>query len=834
MKLPDIHLTVAGPTHQRAEELLAEHRQSIYKDTDRLFAALMFLQWIGAIAASLWLSPASWAGASAQTHIHVWAAIFLGGTISFLPIFLALSRPGHTSTRYIIAIAQMLMSSLLIHVTGGRIETHFHIFGSLAFLSFYRDWRVLVPATLVVAADHILRGVFWPESIYGVLTINEFRWLEHAGWVIFEDVFLFIAIRRSSNEMWDIAKTTAKIRNLNQSLESRVHERTLQLETSNLELEKEVVDRRMTEEALRSSENRFRSVVESANDAIISADRNGKLLSWNDSACRIFGYQREEVLGRSVSLLFPEMYSKQIDGDGAHLFNSGLMSVGRKAMELNGLKKGGGEFPIEISISSWQTSEGTLYGGVIRDVSKRKTREDQLAHQALHDPLTNLANRILFRDRVEHALEKRSRNRCLVSVLFLDLDNFKTINDSLGHAAGDELLMAVAARLENCLRPTDTAARLGGDEFAVLIEDGNRSDGGVIVAERIRDTLRAPFRINGKEVFIGTSTGIATATDGNEDPSEILRNADTAMYIAKNEGKDRYAVFESRMHETVLKRVQIEEDLRRAIELRQFEVFYQPIVDLKSGRPIGLEALTRWLHPERGLVSPADFIPVAEETNLILPLGAWILEESCRRARAWQLELDREELAISVNISHRQFHHDSLVTLVKDTLLKTGLSAASLILEITEGTMLADTDAAQKKFEELKDLGVRLAIDDFGTGYSSLSYLQRFPIDILKIDKSFIDNVESGSEASAVAKAIITMSSSLHMTTIAEGIENGRQFTKLRTLGCEMGQGFHIAKPLRAKEATEFLHASFQEPKKVTEESTLKIKLHSTELALAH
>jgi diguanylate cyclase (GGDEF)-like protein/PAS domain S-box-containing protein len=807
MKQTDIELTITGPTFERAEELFAEHRQRIFKQTDRMFAVLMFIQWVGGIIAAFYLSPATWVGAYSETHIHIWAAILLGGLISFFPIFLALTRPGASSTRYVIAIAQMLMSSLLIHLTGGRIETHFHIFGSLAFLSFYRDWRVLLPATLIVAADHVFRGTFWPESIYGVLTADNWRWVEHAGWVIFEDIFLFIAVNRSVKEMWNTAKTTAKIRNLNLGLETRVLERTLQLETINKDLEKEVGERRSTEEALRLSENRFRSVVESANDAIVSTDNNGQILSWNDSARQIFGYSSEEILGQSISVLFPEVYSQQlIDSKSTHLLDSSLMRIGRRATELSGLRKDKTEFPLEISLSSWETSDGTFYGSVIRDVTERKSLEEQLTQQALHDPLTNLANRILFRDRVEHALEKVSRNHTLVSVLFLDLDNFKTINDSLGHAAGDDLLLSVAQRLQACLRPNDTAARLGGDEFAVLLEDTNRIEGGVIVAERIRDILRTPFRINGNDVFIRTSVGIASAIKGDEDPAELLRNADVAMYMAKSRGKDCYALFEPEMHEAVLKRVQLEDDLRKAIEEHEFEIYYQPIVDLNSNKLIGMEALSRWNHPERGLIAPADFIPVAEETNLILPLGRWVLEEACRQAREWQLQCgNNEDLAITVNISGRQFQDDSLFLAVDDALSRSGLSARSLILEITEGTMLTNTDATLRKLNELKEMGVRLAIDDFGTGYSSLSYLQRFPIDILKIDKTFIDKIELGKEGSAVTRAILTMSSTLHLTTIAEGIETPEQISSLQTMGCEMGQGYHFAKPLTKEDMDVFL-----------------------------
>jgi diguanylate cyclase (GGDEF)-like protein/PAS domain S-box-containing protein len=570
---------------------------------------------------------------------------------------------------------------------------------------------------------------------------------------------------------------------------------------------------------LLASEERFRSVVDSANDAIISTDHTGGILSWNNSARKIFGYSLDEILGKSISVLFPPFYSTQlVDSESGHLLTSRIMHTGSKATELKGVKKDGNEFPLEISVSSWETAEGNSYSGIIRDVTERRSLEDQLTYQTLHDPLTKLANRVLFGDRVAHALEKISRNHALVSVLFLDLDNFKTINDSLGHAAGDDLLLSVANRLQACLRPHDTAARLGGDEFAVLLEDSTDLKGGTIIAERLQDILRTPFLLDGKEVFVSVSIGIATTSSAEEDPAALLRNADLAMYIAKSEGKDRYAVFENEMHEIAVRRFQLEADMRQAIEHEDFEVYYQPIIDLQSEKIIGMEALTRWNHPERGLVPPLDFIPIAEETNLILPLGRWILEEACRQARKWQIECERgDDLAITVNISSRQFQDGALVATVTEALQRSGLSAGSLILEITESTMLNDTDATSKKLNELKDLGVRLAIDDFGTGYSSFSYLQRFPVDFLKIDKSFIDKIELGNEGSAVTKAIITMSNTLHLTTIAEGIESPGQRSSLQTLGCEMGQGYHFAKPLRRDDMTEFLHRSFSKPHVIKE-----------------
>lgn len=563
-----------------------------------------------------------------------------------------------------------------------------------------------------------------------------------------------------------------------------------------------------TLEILSESENRFRSIVESANDAIILTDSQGKIISWNKTAEVIFGYRETEILGQMLSTLFPPISRSKIFGDSKtdSMLASGLLHPGSKAIELEGLKKEGSRFPLEISLSSWETAEGIFYTGIIRDITERKSLEDQLTHLALHDPLTKLANRVLFRNRVELSLERAKRSSLPIAVLFLDLDNFKTINDSLGHAAGDELLISVAERIRACLRTSDTPARLGGDEFAVLIEDTKHTEGAVLVAERIKDVLSSPFLINGKTVFVGASIGIASTVTSQENPEELLRNADVAMYIAKNQGKGCYAVFENKMHEALVQRVEIESELRRAIDRKEFVLHYQPIINLQSKQIVGMEALVRWNHPQRGLIPPMEFIPIAEESNLILPLGQWILEEACEQANKWQNQFGGESLlSITVNISNRQFEHKLLVETVTNALLKSGLSPQNLILEITENTMLENSEATGKKLQELKDLGVRLAIDDFGTGYSSLSYLQRFPVDILKIDKSFIDKINLSKEGAAVARAIITMGDTLQLRTIAEGIETPEQISELQNLGCELGQGYHFAKPLDKDSMSTFL-----------------------------
>ena len=671
------------PSRLRVQRLFTEHQQAIYKRTDRMFAGLMVIQWLAGIAAALWISPRTWAGPYSQTHIHVWAAVFLGSAISLFPITLALLRPGETSTRYIIATAQMLMSSLLIHLTGGRLETHFHVFGSLAFLAFYRDWRVLVPATVVVAADHFLRGMFWPESVYGVLAVSNWRWLEHAGWVLFEDTFLFIAIRRNVGEMWDIAGRTDEIKGLNEGLEQRVAERTAQLVAANEELTTEV--------------------------------------------------------------------------------------------------------------------------GV------RKQVEEQLLHNAFHDGLTGLANRALFLDHLKLALGRAERHEeYQFAVLFLDLDRFKFVNDSLGHTVGDQLLVGIARRLETAMRPGDTVSRLGGDEFTVLLDDLGDAGEAQAVAERLQRELSMPYNLGGHEVFITVSIGIALSAAYYHRPEDILQDADTAMYRAKRLGKARHEVFNQAMRTHAEDVLGMERDLRRAVERQELFLQYQPIISLDTGGLRGFEALVRWQHPERGLIPPLKFIPIAEETGQIIPLGIWILSEACRQMRRWQdMSPAGEPLTISVNLSCKQFMQPDLLEQIQAVLRETDLDPRSLKLEITETVVMENIETATRTLEQLRALGVELSIDDFGTGYSSLSYLQSFPVSTLKVDRSFVSRITESDGTAEIVRTIMRLAQSLGMDVVAEGVETERQLAELTGMDCEFGQGYYFSEPMDEDAAEAFLLSHF-------------------------
>jgi len=439
---------------------------------------------------------------------------------------------------------------------------------------------------------------------------------------------------------------------------------------------------------------------------------------------------------------------------------------------------------------------------------------EHFRHAAFHDSLTNLPNRALLADHLRLAIERsRRRDDHLFGVLFLDLDRFKTLNDSLGHAAGDRLLVEVARRLERCSRPTDTVARLGGDEFAVLLDGLESQYDAVRVAERVQEEVVRPFYLGGHEVYTAASIGITLSTHGYDDPENVLRDADTAMYRAKEKGKARYELFDAEMHADALARLRLENDLRRAVEHREFDVYYQPIVALSTGRLSGFEALVRWRHPERGLVMPSEFIPLAEETRIIADIGEFVLRESCRQLSEWrELLSSHHSLTISVNLSSKQLTKPGLVESVRQILRETGLPPQCLKLEITESAVMDNAESAATLLTQLRSLGLQLSIDDFGTGYSSLSYLHRFPVDTLKIDRSFVSRMGEDGENAEIVRTIVTLASNLGMTVIAEGVETEQQHAQLEALTCAYGQGYLYSKPVDAESALSLIRQNQSAP----------------------
>jgi diguanylate cyclase (GGDEF)-like protein/PAS domain S-box-containing protein len=555
-------------------------------------------------------------------------------------------------------------------------------------------------------------------------------------------------------------------------------------------------------EKRRHSESRFRSIVQTSSDVICITDLDGTITWCARSVEHICGYRVEDVVGRKLwSFLHPD------DIDDAGYFASAVSRPNAA---------GAADVRLRIADGSYRAFHGTgrnlqhdpAVGGLLftgLDVTERLRLEDQLRQRAFHDPLTELANRALFVDRLEHALDRQLRGDQQVAVLFVDLDDFKMVNDSLGHQAGDELLMLVAHRLSASLRLGDTAARFGGDEFAVLLEQADE-ERATQVADRILAELAGPFDLGDCEVFVRASIGVAVADSAACDGNTLLRNADMAMYHAKTAGKGRHQTFRPSMHAHATKRLELHGDLRRAIERDELVVHYQPIIDLPTGRPASFEALVRWQHPSRGMLMPNDFIPLAEETGLIVPLGRWVLRTATRQGRRW---LDRFGLPFSmaVNVSVRQLLEDGFVEEVATALRDSGLPGSCLTLEVTESVFMTDLDSTAARLDELKAVGVQLAIDDFGTGYSSLSYLERFPIDVIKIDRSFVAALLDPGRPATLVHTILDLARRLGVPAIAEGIERPSQFVELREQGCQLGQGFLFSRPLDA-EAMERVLAS--------------------------
>jgi diguanylate cyclase (GGDEF)-like protein len=648
----------------RSAELLREHQQLIWTRTDRLFARLLAFEWVAAICVVLINSLRSFTGPVSTIHSEVLNATCLGAAIVVLPVALAVLMPGRAITRQLIAIAQLCMSGLLIHVGQGRIEIQFHVFGSLAFLAFYRDWRVLVTASLVVCIDQLFRGLILPQSIYGTDQAAAWRMLEYVGWMVFEDVFLIASCIQSVREMRGIAENRARREESHQRIEGIIEQRTSEL----------------------------------------------RLLAWQDR-------------------------------------------------------------------------------------------------------LTGLANRARLNGRLQEAVARAvGEPGYRFAVLYLDFDRFKVINDSLGHATGDRLLQAIAARLSEALAGAGgtlgepMAARLGGDEFVILIDQLSGAVAAGRFAERLLQDLSTPYTIDGRDIHSTASIGLTTSDLPGRSAEEVLRDADIAMYHAKAAGRARCAHFDRRMHDDVRTRLELENDLRCAIERGQMQLYYQPIVSLVDHHVYGFEALVRWNHPRHGVVSPADFIPCCEELGLIVPLGMWILREACRQLKEWHLKFPHHpDLTISVNVSARQLPTHDLVEQIDAVLKEHQLPPQCLALEITESVVIADAEAAVCILEQIRDLGVRLHMDDFGTGYSSLSMLHQMPLHGLKIDRKFMQNVSEHRDYAAVVHAIVTLARNLNMKLIAEGIEDADQVALLQAMDCDLAQGYFFAPPRDAAGAEAYL-----------------------------
>src|SRR5712691_1362561 len=548
-------------------------------------------------------------------------------------------------------------------------------------------------------------------------------------------------------------------------------------------------------EALRQSEERFRSLVQNASDVIAILDSDGRIGYASPAAQSVWGQTPEQLRGAALlDLVHPDEHG----GAGAYLANLLAQPGGTLVNELR-LRHSDGTWRDFEVVATNMLDQPAVEGIVAtcRDITQRKAFERELSRLAFSDTLTGLPNRALLLDRITHALDRAERQMRRVAVLFLDLDRFKLVNDSLGHAQGDALLIEAANRINACLRTGDTAARLGGDEFTVLLEDVQNEPQAVEVAERIAEALRLPVILEGREVFVSFSIGIALSGPDAARPDAVLRNADLALYRAKADGRARYVVFDPSMQTGAIERMEIESDLRRALGRDELRVYFQPIVDLETGAVNEVEALARWERPGHGIVSPLVFIPIAEETGIIVPIGQWVLEEACRWARRWDAySVDQPPLVVSVNLSARQFANPDLLADIQAVLNETRLDPHQLKLEITESVVMQDAEATIETLLALKALGIRVAVDDFGTGYSSLTYLKRLPVETLKIDRSFVNGLGQDAQDAAIVDSVVALARTLHLSVTAEGVETQAQARHLKLLGCDRGQGFLFARPL--------------------------------------
>jgi diguanylate cyclase (GGDEF)-like protein/PAS domain S-box-containing protein len=556
---------------------------------------------------------------------------------------------------------------------------------------------------------------------------------------------------------------------------------------------------------VKNNEAKFRGIIESSMDGVLLCDEHGIISLVNPSIVHLSGYLADELIGQNIGMIVPARFTQHKHHRKGYMSNLSTRPMGLTS-DLFLLRKDGNEVPIEISLNPVNTHEGKIIAAMVKDITARKKAEDKILQQAHYDSLTGLANRFLSLDRLSALLLTAERNKTQVAVLFLDLDDFKKVNDTLGHDAGDKLLVETATRFSGAVRKSDTVGRLGGDEFIILLNDIGNVKNIHRLIETLLSRVRAPYLINDRELMMTSSLGISIYPDDGLEVSELLRNADTAMYHAKNQGRNTYSYYQANMKHLVERRLSIEEQMRYGLERGEFSVNYQPKINLTTGIIMGAEALLRWKNPVLGQIFPDEFIPIAERNGLIIPLGEYVLAEAMRATEKW-LKTCRTEFNIAINISPRQFREFGLVSFISKTMESFNLSAEHLELEITEGVLVGANDNIDKALSDLSELGVGIAMDDFGTGYSSLSHLRKYPFTVLKIDRSFINDILTDINDKKLTNATIAMSHALNLRVVAEGIETQDQLAALKKMKCDYGQGYLFGKPMTEEALTQLLQA---------------------------
>jgi diguanylate cyclase (GGDEF)-like protein/PAS domain S-box-containing protein len=860
------------PAFSRAHQLFLERESALHSRVDRTLSVLLLPQWVVAIVAGIFLTPGPGSDPASQRFVHVAVATLVGGALALGPMWLVVERSGTALARYAIAAAQLLLSSLLIHLTGTWIDPTVYVFASFALLSLYMDWRVFVPASAAFLAGHIASAVLLPESL-GFPAVGQWGWHEFV-WVSIGLVALVTLCLRAEHHRRDAANQSAELELSNDKhcavlarsgegiclLNPETKEvmevnetfrRLFRLGPATLDsgrppvidflpepdpagdptshqcqyapadgsaltfsvtvqkisygsraavcaVVRDVTEQVRAQSALTESEQRYALAARGANDVLWEWDLKSRTVHLSPRWSETLGLPHQT--GAHV-----DVWLNRLHADDRRSFNLTLQEF---------LEGQAGEFQHEHRVLhvdgtyrrmlcrgvAVRDAHGTpsRMAGSLTDVTSRRDSESQLQQAAFQDTLTGLANRSFFSKLLSQAIARARRHSDYIfAVLFVDLDRFKIINDSLGHLIGDELLKEVAWRLHGLLRTEDVIARFGGDEFTILLDGVQSEQDATDVAARIRKELETPFVFGNQEMCVTASIGIALSSTTCTTDEDLLRNADIAMYRAKTLGKNRHESFDAAMHQGAVTRLTMENDMRRALEWQQFTISYQPIVGLREHTIVGFEALVRWTHPDGRKVPPSEFIPIAEETGLIVPLGHWVLSEACRQVARWQAMFPSPTpLSVAVNLSPRELEQPRFIDQVAGIISNSRIAPRSLHLELTERSLIDGSEMNLARIRDLKELAVQLYLDDFGTGYSSLSYLHRFPMDVIKIDQSFIHRMEANVKDDTLVGAIITLAKKLGMDVIAEGVETPSQFRQLQTTACDCVQGYFLAPPL--------------------------------------
>ncbi|MCI0485348.1 MAG: EAL domain-containing protein [Blastocatellia bacterium] len=671
--------------------------------------------------------------------------------------------------------------------------------------------RFFAGAPLITPEGHAIGAMAVLDLEHRELTPSQTRSLRTlAGTVMAQ-----LDLRRKNLELEQINTERVHMEEmvrLSDELLNEVEKRNAELANINATLKRQTDERQQAFETLAASEERYALVARSQSDGLWDWDLKTNEIHFCSRWKAMLGYAEDEIGTRPdewFNRIHPEdletVHSELLDhllGSTTHFHNEHRLHH----------KNGKYHWMLSRGVAVWDANKEVYrMAGSLTNITSQKEAERQLRHNAFHDPLTALPNRALFMDRLKRSLDRATHGEdYLFAVLFLDMDRFKVVNDSLGHDIGDQLLVAIARRLEASLRPGDMVARLGGDEFAIILDHLKHINDATHAAERIQKELATPFNLSGHEMFASASIGISVSLTPYDLPEDILRNADTAMYRAKENGRGGFELFDEDMHARAVALMQLETDLRKAVSRKEFRVYYQPIISLAAWQITGFEALLRWEHPQQGFISPLEFIAVAEETGLIIPIGQWVLKEACQQLRSWNETFSLDPpLTMSVNLSGKQFLQPDLIETVGKILTETGIDARNLKIEITESAIIENIESATEILKQLKELGVRVSLDDFGTGYSSLSYLHRFPIDTLKIDRSFVTrmNLPKNSE---IVRTIVTLAANLGMDVIAEGVETGEQIIQLTGMNCEYGQGYLFSKPMDGEAIKRLIEETYQ------------------------